>query len=61
MICDRSVKRGCHVMLETLLIGSHHMTDTGVVRKGKGKEEYLYGAFLHQGTLKALSRGVVCR
>jgi len=23
--------------------------------KGKGKEEYLYSAFLHQGTLKALS------
>jgi len=25
--------------------------------KGKGKEEYLYSAFLHQGTLKALRRG----
>ena len=25
--------------------------------KGKGKEEYLYSAFLHQGTYKALRRG----
>jgi len=25
--------------------------------KGKGKEEYLYSAFLHQGTHKALSHG----
>jgi len=25
--------------------------------KEKGKEEYLYSAFLHQGTLKALRRG----
>jgi len=28
-----------------------------VKRKRKGKEEYLYSAFLHQGTLKALRRG----
>ena len=30
---------------------------SAVKGKGKGKEEYLYSAFLHQGTLKALRRG----
>ena len=30
---------------------------TALIGKRKGKEEYLYSAFLHQGTLKALRHG----
>jgi len=38
-------------------LGGKGKTETNREKERKGKEEYLYSAFLHQGTQKALRHG----
>jgi len=58
---DNSCSRRDHSLCQAIAnrIWKILMQPISQERKGKGKEEYLYSAFLHQGTHKVLRKGVM--